>query len=492
MRAIATIRTRAHIHGIGFVVAAGIVMVVAMFAAIAAPLAGAALLAAALLVAILSVAPHRTSVALLLLALPFTRPFILSEASSQVGIVLAVAAAVAAIADDENCTPKPRMQRPDKIVLGFTAALWLWMLVLLALRPIPTIDTVKSIFSVVVLLLAALIVLRDPDRRRAVTKAIVVAVLVSAALYCVTLSMWFARGFGSGMIASVDLGIQHTSTGIAFPFTPTYGTQALAGRSIPRFLGLGREAGVGSVLLAWTYFMLPRVGLTKRLYRFVALVALFGTLSTAGFALFVVVWVSDRMLLHSGPPRGLATLRQWAGVGALAGAVWLAVYAPFLGVAQKSLRDPVSAGDRTAATKLGLTALTHTPFGRELSPSELPTAAINIMASAVTIGVIGVTLSILAMLMPLLWSRAPRLASAPVAIVLGNALFAQPALQSTAYLIMIALACWQPSDVSRSEDPRFEVPRVLSPVPSRPVSSRLTREPTSTGMPASEKPITTS
>jgi hypothetical protein len=395
------------------------------------------------------------SVTLLVVAVPFLRPFIFGERYSPIGIMFAVAAAAMAYLDDalrrRNGEQPERADSATRSFLVWVSLLWAWMLLLLVLRPESSVGpTFRSIVSVLLVLAAATVVLRDGSRRTLALKGFLVLSLVSCGSFAVTFALWLAKDYGAFQLGVIPGGYELNLSGdtlpgapVFAPFTTTYGLVAYGGSLIPRFLGYGRESGMTAAALAWAYFMLPRVGWDRRPWKVLLLIGLAGTQSTAGFGVFVVVWVLDRLLLPAAKPTTTSATGRLGGLVLLVGAVYLAIYAPVFGIAAKTTVNPVSVQDRSAATLQGLHAITDHPLGQSLrlAQREVRFPGINVVASIAVIGIPGALLSLLTLTHPLLRSRQRRRAAAPTLVVLLTVLLAQPLMGSTVLSLLALLGC---------------------------------------------------
>jgi hypothetical protein len=208
---------------------------------------------------------------------------------------------------------------------------------------------------------------------------------------------------------------------------------------------------MGAVFLVWALFMARRVGWDKRWLRVLLFIGLIGTLSSAGFGVLVAVWVIDRFMIWRSPKGSEVVLRQMVGLVMLGGAIWLAYFAPFVGLSNKSGLNDASISDRSLSTTAGIGAMFVRPFGSPVDPT-LRNVAINVLASGSTIGAVGVLLCVLVFWMT--WRNSPerRAAFAPVAAVFLTVLASQPFTDSAGLYVLIGLACCAfPADADTAE-----------------------------------------
>lgn len=400
----------------------------------------------ALLVLLLT-ASHRLDVAAAVLgavALCLMRPGLFGERYSPIADGAAVVAALLAFAADRGARGRDPGARALRPLLGFSAVLWIWIGVAIALGNLPGGTYGRGLLNVPVVIAALWVVLKSPGRRILVARVFVAVLLALSASYVATVLYWAVRGQGTGLIGSPPWGYrtpsgQQSGVNLYFPFTPTSGAQSFGGLILPRFLGLGREPGIHAAYSLWALMMLRRLGWNRPWSYALLLVGLIGTLSTAGFGVLAVIIVVAFFLVPRGPFRPDVIVKHEIGLVLLAGAAWLAYSAPVLGVADKVNINEASVSDRQVATLDGLRALTHHWWGMPYDPS-LTNASINVIASAVQIGTVGVALVIA--LWWVTWARSAQRAesfSAVLALFLST-LLSQPFLDSTAFYVLLGIA----------------------------------------------------
>jgi hypothetical protein len=193
-----------------------------------------------------------------------------------------------------------------------------------------------------------------------------------------------------------------------------------------------------AMYLAFAFFLLPRVGWHKARWRLLCVLGIVGTVSTAGFGVFVVV-LAFEWFLRTRPVRNLLTdyLRRLSGMWILAGAAWLAVNAPVLGLAAKRQINEISLSERSAATAAGWHALWNTPFGGEAANRI---GGVNLIASIAASGLPFVICVVAALLSPRVWHQARPLTSAPIMVLLLTLATSQPAKDSTWAFVVAVMA----------------------------------------------------
>lgn len=409
-----------------------VVVIVGTLAAILWPVALPAVAIGAVLLALAAKKPHVVSPILLLMAMPFIRPNILSAEYAQVGTVLTVAAALLAIGADKGKLRIPGSYLTVSLCVG---AISLWLMMNASMFGSDSLENIfRGTITTVLTVAAAGVVLADPARRRLVGRGFVWIIVVLSASFAITFAAWLAAGFGSFQIAKAP----GTSAAIYFPLTPTFGTQTVAGLMYPRFTGLGREPGWMSMYCGLALLLWPRVG-RPRFLGVVALIAgLLGAFSTAGFGAFVVVvmiaWMARK------PKGGDAFTHLIAFVlklAALAGAAWLAIFAPVFGFASKGDLNETSLMDRSNATEEGLKALSNAPFGGVHTGLQ---GGINLIASLAPFGIPFFLAVCAALFLPRIGHPNNAAATAPVLLIFITLLLSQPAADSTWVFILTGLA----------------------------------------------------
>jgi hypothetical protein len=344
---------------------------------------------------------HFVSPLLLLAAVPFMRPFVFGERLSAVGIVLASAAAAIAIIDDRGTQAK--IGRSTRSLLLWASLLWVWSLLQLSWLPGSLESALRGLADGPAVLLAAVVVLREDRRRLIALRGLIGVLLASCISFVITYLLWRVNGYGTSLIARLPSTYKSVvgTTSVFFPFTATSSSYTFGSTVIPRFLGIGREPGVGAAILGWAFFMVPRIGWRRR-WQLLIVAGLLGTQSTAGFGVFLIIWVIDRFIVPRRMPWTLGSaVKQWIGIALLFAATWLAVYAPFgYGLQAKQDLNAVSYDTRLGAMERGLHAISRYPFGQALRSDQLANAGINLIAAITLIGIPGLVLAILLFYLP--------------------------------------------------------------------------------------------
>ena len=386
--------------------------------------------------------PAFVAAAAMLATLPLLRPGVFGESTALVGCGIALLAGVAALLRRERVPARPVPGVP--LLVGLVAVAYLWMVGHGAAVFAP--DRIRDLFQDFVLTIGSLVafalVLADPRARRAVGRGFVVAVVLVSASWVVTALFWAVAGLGSGQITMVPVGTVEPQP-VYFPFTISYSTSEVFGVDVPRLTGFGRESGWMAMSCAAAWFLSDAVGYRARWVKVLILAGLVGTLSTAGFGVFVVVLALDLFLRPRGGIALGGFLRQIGGLAAIAGAGWLALYAPVLGLNAKQTSNEASLDERSDATAAGVRALTESPLGGLGSEKQ---AGINLISDIAVNGLPFVVLIALAILLPPLVAPgrgAVRVGRAvPVALVVFlTLLLSQPAAASTWAFALLAVAC---------------------------------------------------
>lgn len=373
---------------------------------------------------------------LMLASVVLLRPGLFGEAVAPAGLALVLAALVAAFARREH--QAPRRQPAVTVLVALVALAYLWLLLRGAVigSSGDNQNLLQDLALTVGSVAAGAAVLADPPVRRAVGRGFVVLVAVVCASWVVTALWWAVAGIGTGQIGSISVGYAGVQP-LYLPFTVGYGDYDVFGTSVPRLAGLGREAGWMAMYCAAAFFMAGAVGYRSRVLKALLLAGLVGTLSTAGFGVFVVVWTVDAFLRGRGRIAPIGMLRQIVGLGVMAGAAWLALDAPVLGVSAKEDANGTSLTERQDATDAGLRALTGHPWGGTGSEKE---AGINLISDVAVNGLPFVVLVTAALLLPTLWTRGRGAGGAVALVVFLTMLLSQPAAASSWAFLLVALA----------------------------------------------------
>jgi hypothetical protein len=339
-------------------------------------------------------------------------------------------------------TVPPRPVRATSALLALMALAYLWMV--LHGVWVEDLDHIRALFQDFVLtfgsLTAAVLVLADPGARLALGRGFLVLLCVIGAMWIVTALYWSVTYAGAGQIATIPVGTVGPQP-VYFPFTVSYSTSSVFGTDVPRLTGIGRESGWMAMYCAAGWFLADAVGYRSWIVKALLLAGLVGTLSTAGFGVFVVVLALDLFLRPRGGIRLAGMLRQFGGLVAMGLAAWVAFYAPVLGLQAKQTSNETSLDERSDATAAGVRALTQSPWGGHGTEKQ---AGINLVSDIAVNGLPFVLLVSAALLVPLLLLRRPpgtRARAAPVALVVfATLLTSQPAAASTWAFVLVALA----------------------------------------------------
>lgn len=365
------------------------------------------------------------AVFLLLAAMPLTRPNVFGERWSEIGLGLALAAGGVALIDDMRMSVDDRRTYGTARIVLFIALAYAGALVVAPaerVRPI----AVGGLLTLGVVA-SAVVVLRDPHRARLATRWFVLLVVAACASYATTALLWAASGPGAALLGSFDV------RQIFAPFTPTLGTVHIAGLTLPRFSGLGREPGWMGMYIGVAYLLAGRVAVRSRAARSILIVGLVGTFSSAAFGVFAIAWVLDRFLNRARRP-----IVRAVGVAVLAGAAWLAWSAPIIGISDKTQLDRYSVGQREVATRSGIDALLSNPFSGGRGAEVV--GGVNLIASIASAGLLFALFVGIAVLAPRFQHPAKAMTTGTIAVIFGTLLVAQPPMDSTWVYVVTAMA----------------------------------------------------
>jgi hypothetical protein len=171
--------------------------------------------------------------------------------------------------------------------------------------------------------------------------------------------------------------------------------------------------------------------------RAVLLAGLLGTFSTAAFGAFAVAlgvaWIARSALQKNPALHYFGLLFKLAFLGA---ALWVAIYAPVVGFADKASYNAVSLDQRTQATNAGIAALTEHPLGGVFGGQQ---EAINLVAAIAPFGIPFALIVVAALLLPRIGHPAKHLTTAPIFVVFVTLLLSQPAGDSTFVFLLVPL-----------------------------------------------------
>lgn len=380
-------------------VAVGIALLGALAAAAGMVLLLPALLAIAVIVIICARDWARLPPVLLVVALPFVRPGLVSNYYNAIGLGIALVAALIAVARRGRVS----WPRPFSVVLGALVLAYVWLLIrsgLIDHQPVALLwqGAVTTIGAV----LAFGVVLADRTALRTFGRGFVGLVIAVCGSYAASLLIWIVAGTSITTLVSFPISNDGWTATVHLPFTITTGIQSLGFISLPRLTGIGREPGWFAMMIAIVWFLWPTVGRPRVIGRVVLLVGLLGTVSTAGFGIFVLLLSYDLFVRPRTVRVGPQTIaRVTVGLVGMAAAAWIAFFAPVLGLAEKSQYNEVSFNDRATQTNAGVEALFTSPLGGvHVGGNE----GINLIAAIAPFGLPYVFLILIAVIGPLVAS----------------------------------------------------------------------------------------
>lgn len=276
--------------------------------------------------------------------------------------------------------------------------------------------------------------------RQLLVKAFVGLCAMVGVSYVVTLVGWLVLGFDSLLLTEVSGGYGY-EVPMHFPFTVTMSSVQVFDVTVPRLSGFGREPGWMALYATVAFFLFRHTGWKSRIVRASLVVSVLGTLSTAGFAVFVVGFAVTILVAHNRRTWMGRFFQRTFGLMLFVGASWIAVFAPVLGVAAKSDHNAVSLSERSLATEQGWAALLSEPFAGGSATSDI--ASVNLIASVAAYGVLFAVFVTLAVLIPYcgsaFWRMRRGRMTAPLIAIFGTLLVSQPANGSTFVFILVAI-----------------------------------------------------
>lgn len=372
-------------------VAVGIALVGAVAAAAGMVLLLPALLAIAVILFICARDWARLPPVLLVVALPFVRPGLLSNYYNAVGLGIALLAALIAVARRGRVS----WPRPFSVVLGALVLAYVWLLIRAGLIDHEPAGLIwQGAVTTIGAVLAFGIVLADRSALRTFGRGFVGLVIAVCGSYTVSLAIWIVAGSSTTQLVSFPISDNGWTATLHVPFTITTGIQSLGFISLPRLTGVGREPGWFAMMIAIVWFIWPAVGRPRFVGCVVLIIGLIGTVSTAGFGVFILLLSYDLFVRPRSVRVGPQTIaRVTVGLVGMAGAAYIAFFAPVLGLAEKSQYNEVSFSDRAVQTSAGVQALFTAPLGgvhiggneginliAAIAPFGLPYAALILIA----------------------------------------------------------------------------------------------------------------
>lgn len=390
-------------------------------------------IAAALLAVLGAWRPQLVLPGTIALGVVLTRPSTVGERIPVLGPALIVAGAGLCLLQALRERSVDRGPFPWPFLLLALAWVWLGLHALLAPGSEPSLGT--STLTVFVPVMAAYLVVRDPDLLARVRTALVGLVVVTGALVVIALAAIVVVGSTATLVGTAPLGYAE-GVGVYLPGALSYGLDPSA--LLPRMVGLGREPGVGALFLGWAFFAMPTAFPYPRTSQAVLVLALLGTQSTAGIGLFGACVVLRAVL-------GRTRFSPWAATAAVLGGaavVWLAVFSTGFGLLAKIDSPGDSFGSRNQATLNGLHELVSHPF---TATTTADLSSINLIAAIAVNGAPWAFLMAAFLLAPVLRAgrRDPlRYGSLFVLLVM---LTAQP-LAGNAAVLLLALIAFYAAD----------------------------------------------
>lgn len=423
-------------------------------AVVTSPLAVVAVFGLVAVGVIWTVKPKMAAPAVALVGMFFVRPNLWGELYSNIGVGLFLLAALIAIVQDGGqLSFLGREYRPLRSPMLWVSVAYFWLLLRASFQGLDSVaQSLGGYLGVASCVLAVLVILGDEKRRSYLLKGFVLAVIFVSGSYLVTLGLWGVGGIGSGALGSILIGSWPDPQPVFFPFTTTVSTQPILGLSVPRFVGFAREPGWMAMYGCIAFFLLPLIGWRSKLLMVVILIAILGTVSTAGFGVLLICIA----LQFTFGTRSESLMGRFArvcfGLSLIAFAIWAAFYAPVLGFGAKGEQNGVSLSERSTATNAGLWALLHDPFSGGTAAQKV--GAVNLVAAVAAYGVPFSLAMGLAAGAPMLGHPNRRLLLPISAAIFSTLLMSQPALDSTwvfALATMGAAAALSPSEKPKSQ-----------------------------------------
>ena len=370
-----------------------------------------------------------------------SRPSAIGERIPGLGPAVLLAVALACVVEGLRRRSRDVGVTPWPFILF--AAAWVWLGLHRLINPLAEPTLVTSTVTVLVPVLVLYAVVRDPELLQRTRTALVALVVAISALVVVALALVLVAGPSATFLGAVPLGYAGDGAGLYLPGALSYGVDPSA--AFPRMLVIGREPGMGALMVGWAFFAMPEGFPGSRWWRAVLVIAMLGTQSTAGIGLFGVCLVLQAVL---GRRKFSPTAAALAVVGGAA-AVYLAVFDPSFGLLSKVDSTGASFSDRNQATLNGLTALTTHPFD---AATTAPLSSVNLVAAIAVNGAPWALLTLAVLLAPVLRARRRdplRWGSLFVVLIM---LTSQP-LAGNAGVLLLAVIAYYAAEPSRRSAP---------------------------------------
>lgn len=368
----------------------------------------------------------------LLLTAFLIKPTALGENYSILGIGTALLALLFHLIDCRvHPLKKITIQGPHRLVLFLVLLLFSYLLGhAMLMNSIFLVNVLKAALLNCIVVCIAAFILSEARANYIFFRSMVIIFIGFIVSYYVTIALAvFVAPLEQLELFRIQIG-DYPSSGMTYlPFTVMYGVYTVDGIRFPRLLGLFRESGILQMFLIWALFNLKSIRLNRLWIKGTLLLGIIASFSTAGLA---ILFANLVLLLFMNK-------KVMRGVALLCFTYIVVMYAPFIGINDKTETHGASISDRTMATEAGLEALGNNPFGEGMYNTRIPNAGINLVAASSMIGVVGVLLTMLVYLAPALAAgNRKRYLLAVIPIILTS-LLSQPLLDAPLlYLLLMA------------------------------------------------------
>jgi hypothetical protein len=397
-----------------------------------------------------------------------TRPSAIGERIPVLGPVVVVAAAGACLLRALRERNVDRGPFPWPFLLMALAWVWLGLHALFAPGSEPNLGT--STITVFLPVMAMYLVVRDAELLARVRTVLVGLIVGISGLVVVALVVIAVVGPTATLVGTAPLGYLGSDAGVYLPGALSYGLDPAA--AFPRMLTVGREPGMGALVLGWAFFAMPADFPRPRIAQAVLVIAILGTQSTAGVGILGVCIVLRAVL-------GRERFSPWAATVAIVGGaatVWLAAFSTQFGLITKIDAPGGSFATRNQVTLDGLSALVSHPFTTQ---STAPLSSTNLVAAIAVDGAPWALLMLAFLAAPMLRARRRDPLRYGSLFVLLTMLTSQP-LAGNAGVLLLAVIAFYAADRTPAVAPSPAQPPSTPPPPpvasERPVRSVYARE----------------
>lgn len=230
-------------------------------------------------------------------------------------------------------------------------------------------------------------------------------------------------------------GSNETSGALIFPFSVSYGL--LVEYNITRFLGIGRESGIGQMFLCWSFVY----AYLNKMSKYVIWTCFFGGALCMATSGIVSLGVSFFILMNVRNNDAYSLLKKYVSFLIPFVMAFVLIFAPGIGLNNKQETHSASITDRTDAIFDAFNN-EHIVFGTGLySDHKYDNAAINLLAGVSEYGIVGLFLLLAIFVIPLFYKSINKMYYlALVAPLVITSMFFQPLFDAPLFYVVCILS----------------------------------------------------